>query len=168
MLNIAHCIYACNSIIKLSHITGKLTSKKKVKMLLTPLQLLALNCSQFITDYFFSCRPRMNWDCGSRTFYQDTRRRHIWARYFVNYVVLGGVVFVGSFIFFMDLLLVKSEKLPTIEVVSNSMRSLPCLCYLQIGLQMGFRFDPVLQYRAYLWTFIMEKILKHFGQQKSI
>lgn len=58
-------------------------------MLLTPLYLLAASLSETVTDKLYRYQTLMYWDRNSHKFVRESRRRHNWCWFFMNFVILG-------------------------------------------------------------------------------
>lgn len=61
-------------------------------MILSHLQLQALNWNQWITDNVFQYRSLIYWDRETFKFEIESRRRHIWPLLFVNFGQLGATL----------------------------------------------------------------------------
>lgn len=73
-------------------------------MLLSSLQTMALNWSQFLTDFVYKYGPPLSWDPVTQTFRLESRPRRVYCWLFINYGIVGALQFLGSGIFFANVL----------------------------------------------------------------
>lgn len=127
-------------------------------MLLTSLQILALNWNQYLIDHIYKFGPPMRWDEGSQTFRKESSHRHIWPWLLLNYGVLGFGQFLGSLIFFANLLTVPKyatilQIIVSIGLMNVSIAALfTCIGYTRWGNELLHYYNEMLIFESSLWT----------------